>query len=114
MERNVHSMVRLDRPIGAETTTTLGDLLTHPGPRPDQVIEHAELHDELAAALNQLTARQREVLMARVGWSGPAESEASIAARFGVTPAQVRSTTQNALARLRELLGDSASLGAAA
>lgn len=114
LERNVKAMVRLDSPVGADGTVTTGDLLTDPGPRPDQVAEEVELREELAAALRQLTPRQREVVMARVGWAGPAESELSIAARFGVTPDQVRHTTHAALGRLRELLGDTLPLGTAA
>lgn len=114
LERNVHSMVRLDSPVSADTATTLADLLTHPGPRPDQLVEESEIHDELTAALQQLTTRQREVLMARVGWGVPEESETAVAARFGVSAAQVRATTQAALTDLRGLLGDSLARGSAA
>lgn len=107
LERNVRFTIRLDRTVGGDdTVTTAGDLLVHPGPGPDQVIGDAELRDELAAALQQLTQRERAVLMARVGWGGPVLSEEDVAAHFGVSAAQVRSTTQSALARLRLLLGD--------
>lgn len=114
LERNVRSTVRLDQPVGHDTATTVGDLLVYAGPAPDQVVEGAELHDELAAALQQLTPRERAVVTSRVGWAGPILSEEDVAARYGVSVAQVRSTTQGALTRLRGLLGDELPLGAAA
>lgn len=106
LDRNVRFTVRLDGPVGDDTGTTLGDILTHPGPSPETVVEETELRNELANALQHLTPREQAVLMARVGWGGPVLSEEELANRFGVTVAQVRSTTQGALARLRALLGD--------
>ena len=106
LERNVRFTLRLDQPIANEASTTMGDQLPSPAPAPDQVVEDAELHDELSAALRQLSPRERAVVMARVGWGGPVLSEEEVAARFGVTPEQVRSTTQGALTRLRGLIGE--------
>lgn len=114
LERNVRAMVRLDKPVAADSAVTVGDLLVHPGPSSDQVVVDGELRAELTAALQGLSWRERAVLMARVGWSGPALGEEEVAARFGVSVAQVRSTTQGALTRLRGMLGDSWSGGAAA
>lgn len=114
LERNVRAMIRLDAPLSEEGATTVGDLLIHPGPAPEQVVEDEELHAQLAAALAQLTTRERNVLTARVGWSGPVMSEDDVAARFGVTPAQVRTTTQAALTRLRSLVEHDLPLGRAA
>jgi RNA polymerase primary sigma factor len=114
LERNVRAMVRLDAPLSVDGAATVGDLLIHPGPAPEQVVEDAELRDQLTAALTQLTARERNVLTARVGWAGPVLSEDDVAARFGVTPAQVRATTESALARLRVLVGQDLPAAAAA
>lgn len=116
LERNVRFAVRLDQPVGHESPTTVGDLLVSAGPAPEQAVVDAELHFELAAALEHLTARERSVVMARVGWAGPIQSEEDVAARFGVTIAQVRSTTHGALTHLRGLLEDrpNPDLGAAA
>lgn len=114
LDRNVRAMVRLDRPVGHDTASTVGDLLVHSGPAPEELVGDAELHDELSAALQQLSARERAVVACRVGWSGPVLSEEEVATRFGVSVAQVRSTTQSALTHLRGLLGDGLTLGAAA
>ena len=115
LERNVRSMVRLDAPINdTARSATVGDLLPATGPAPEEVVEDDERHAELAAALQQLSPRERAVLTARVGWSGPVESEDDVAARFGVTASQVRATTMAGLARMRTLLGPSLSFEAAA
>jgi len=115
LERNVRSMIRLDAPVDdTARSTTLGDFLLADGPTPEEIVEDGERHAELAAALQELSPRERAVLTARVGWSGPVESEDAVAARFGVTPAQVRATTVAGLARMRALLGPAASLEAAA
>lgn len=114
LDRNVRFTVRLDRPVGDDTGTTLGDILTHQGPSPEEVVEDAELRDELTTALQQLTPREQAVLMGRVGWGGPVLSEEDVADHFGVSVAQVRSTTQGALARLRALLGDALATESAA
>ncbi|MDN5798166.1 MAG: sigma-70 family RNA polymerase sigma factor [Intrasporangium sp.] len=114
LDRNVRAMVRLDRPVGHDTASTVGDLLIHSGRAPDELVGDAELHDELAAALQQLSPRERSVVACRVGWSGPVLSEEEVATRYGVSVAQVRTTTQGALMRLRGLLGDGLTLGAAA
>jgi len=114
LERNVRTMIRLDAPLSEEGTSTVGDLLIHSGPAPEQVVEDEELHTQLATALAQLTPRERNVLTARVGWSGPVMSEDDVAARFGVHSAQVRATTQAALTRLRGLVGPDLPVGAAA
>lgn len=114
LERNVRFPVRLDQPVGHDTSTTVGDLLVHAGPAVDQIVEGGELHAQLAAALQQLTPREQVVVMSRVGWGGPILSEEDVAARFGVSVAQVRSTTHRAMARLRQLLEDGHGLEAAA
>ncbi len=115
LERNVRSMIRLDAPVeDTARSSTLGDLLPATGPAPEEIVEDGERHAELAAALQELSPRERAVLTARVGWSGPVESEDDVAARFGVTPAQVRATTMAGLARMRDLLAASGSFEAAA
>jgi len=115
LERNVRSPIRLDAPVNdTPRSAPLGELLPTAGQAPEEIVEDRERHAELAAALQELSPRERAVLTARVGWAGPAESEEDIAARFGVTPAQVRATTMAGLARMRVLLGTAVSFEAAA
>lgn len=57
--------------------------------------------DELAAALRQLAPRQRTAVVLRYGLD---LSEADVAARMGVTPGTVKSSTSRALAALRALV----------
>lgn len=106
LERNVRFTLRLDEPAGQDSYATVGDLLPSRIPAPEQLAIDAELHEELASALMQLTARERAVVMSRVGWAGPIHSEEDVAARYGVTVAQVRATTHRALTRLRVMLED--------
>lgn len=57
--------------------------------------------DELAAALRQLAPRQRTAVVLRYGLD---LSEADVAARMGVSPGTVKSSTSRALTALRGLV----------
>ena len=57
--------------------------------------------DELAAALRKLAPRQRTAVVLRYGLD---LSEAEVAARMGVTPGTVKSSTSRALTTLRGLV----------
>jgi RNA polymerase sigma-70 factor (sigma-E family) len=78
-------------------------VVPHQGPSagPDDAAVLAEEHRAVIQALQQLTARQREVLVLRY-WSQLSEHE--IAATLGISPGTVKSTASRALDALERIL----------
>jgi RNA polymerase sigma factor (sigma-70 family) len=70
-------------------------------PGPDDAAVLAEEHREVIEALQQLTTRQREVLVLRY-WSDMAEHD--IAMTLGISPGTVKSTASRALDALEKIL----------
>lgn len=93
----------LDAPVGEEGgSATLGDLL--PGAADTTAydrVEHAELQQALAAALNTLSEREKEILLLRHGFDGgEAWTYGKIAERHNVTSERIRQIEKSALAKL--------------
>jgi RNA polymerase sigma factor (sigma-70 family) len=81
---------------------TLGDLLEDPlsAAAYEDVIDSVAA-DQLRALLSRLTDRERDVLNARFGFEGEAETLAQVGERLGVSAERVRQIEERALAKLR-------------
>ena len=94
----------LDKPIGEDGESTIGDLL--PDPASDQVVEEAvssAIRDQIRKSLDALTERERGVLMLRFGLNGQQpQTLAEIADHYGISRERVRQIEKEALAKLRK------------
>jgi RNA polymerase primary sigma factor len=94
----------LDKPIGEDGESTIGDLL--PDPASDQVVEEAvssAIRDQIRKSLDALTDRERGVLMLRFGLGGQQpQTLAEIADHYGISRERVRQIEKEALAKLRK------------
>jgi RNA polymerase sigma factor (sigma-70 family) len=93
----------LDRAIGEDGETTLGDLVRdEDAPDPETVAATELARQEVAAALDQLHERERGVLELRYGLSGdePRTLE-EIGDLYGVTRERIRQIEKKTLAKLR-------------
>ncbi|HEV2473603.1 MAG TPA: sigma-70 family RNA polymerase sigma factor [Chthonomonadales bacterium] len=94
----------LDMPIGEEGESRLADLI--PGPddhNPASSVTHTALRDEIMIALDELTPRERDVILLRYGLSGdePRTLE-EVGQALEVTRERVRQIEATALIKLRK------------
>jgi RNA polymerase primary sigma factor len=95
----------LERPVGEEGETELGDLLASGGTPPDEEVEIALRTDAIRHAVEALPTLEREVVRLRFGIDGEraeASSVAAVARRLNLPPATVRQVESRALVRLGE------------
>lgn len=94
----------LDKPIGEDGESTIGDLL--PDPASDQVVEEAiSSHDRdvIHRSLAHLSDRERGVVELRFGLRGQQpQTLAEIADHYGISRERVRQIEKEALAKLRK------------
>jgi RNA polymerase primary sigma factor len=96
------AVTSLDRPIGEESGTTFQDLVAGEEESTEQEVTVSLAQEALHEALDDLPAREREVLKLRYGLNGdrdPASLE-EIGRRLGVTRERVRQIEAEALERL--------------
>jgi len=96
------AVTSLDRPIGEESGTTFQDLVAGEEESTEQEVTVSLAQEALHDALDDLPAREREVLKLRYGLNGdrdPASLE-EIGRRLGVTRERVRQIEADALERL--------------
>jgi RNA polymerase primary sigma factor len=95
------TVTSLDRPVGDDRETALGDLLPSDRPPPEDEVEVSLAHGIVRRAIAELPGREREVLVMRFGLAG-AEPEPlrEIGRRLGITQERVRQIESRALARL--------------
>jgi RNA polymerase sigma factor (sigma-70 family) len=109
VDRSSANPVSLDAPVGQDSTLAefVRDRVT---PSPEETILRGDLCRRLDAALEDLPAREREVLRLRFGLDGEAALTLEEAgARFGVTRERARQLEVQALRRLgRSLAGEPA------
>ncbi|CAN5700722.1 RNA polymerase sigma factor RpoD [soil metagenome] len=94
----------LDKPIGEDGESTIGDLL--PDPASDQVVEEAvssAIRDQIRRSLECLTDREKGVVVLRFGLGGQQpQTLAEIAEHYGISRERVRQIEKEALAKLRK------------
>jgi RNA polymerase primary sigma factor len=108
------TITSLDRPVGEEGESSLGELLPSDEPSPADEVSVSLRRQTLERALDRLSDREREVVALRFGLGGedPAPLRET-GRRLGLSPERVRQIEARALehlARTRELEG----MGAAA
>jgi RNA polymerase primary sigma factor len=92
----------LERPVGSEDATELGQLLPAPGPTPDEEVEVTLRQDLVRRTIAELPPQQRRVIELRFGLDGHAEplGLAQVGRELGVSASRVRQIEQDALQRL--------------
>jgi RNA polymerase primary sigma factor len=92
----------LERPVGEEGETELGDLLPGEEPAPVEEVELALTHETVRAVVRELPERERTVIQMRFGLNGDRDpvSIRETARRLEMRPAEIRRVEQNALEEL--------------
>ena len=96
------AVTSLDRPVGDDGETELGDLLPSEQAEPSDELVEGERLRTLAGALDELPDNERRVIELRFGLEdGEPRTVAAIARELGVTKEQTNRLEAAALARLR-------------
>ena len=99
----MRTITSLERPIGAEGDTALGDLLASDEIEPHEEVEIGLRDETVRAALDQLPDQEREVIGLRFGLGGNDPTPLREAGRrLGLSPERVRRIEHKALERLAE------------
>ncbi|MBA3264183.1 MAG: sigma-70 family RNA polymerase sigma factor [Thermoleophilaceae bacterium] len=99
----MRTITSLERPVGAEGETELGDLLASDEIEPHEEVEIGLRDETVRAALDQLPDQEREVIGLRYGLSGDEPTPLREAGRrLGLSPERVRRIEHKALERLAE------------
>jgi RNA polymerase primary sigma factor len=97
------TITSLERPVGDEGETELGDLLAADQPPPEEEVEVALTTAGLRAAVEELPERERDVLKLRFGINGDDPTPLREAGRrLGMSAEAVRKVERDALRRLAE------------
>jgi RNA polymerase primary sigma factor len=95
------TVTSLDRPVGDEQETVLGDLLPSGRREPDEDVELSLRESVLREAVEHLPEREREVVILRYGLNGgDPRPLREIGRRLGITQERVRQIESRALDRL--------------
>ena len=110
----MRTITSLERPVGAEGDTELGDLLASDEIEPHEEVEIGMRDQTVRAALEQLPEQEREVIALRFGVDGGEPTPLREAGRrLGLSPERVRRIEHKALERLAEFREVAALSGAA-
>jgi RNA polymerase primary sigma factor len=92
----------LERPLGTEGDTELGELLPGREPSPEEEVEVSLRDQAVRAVVSTLPAREQDVIRLRYGLNGDRDpvSIREAARRLDMRPAQVQSIERRALAEL--------------
>lgn len=103
--RQARDTLSLERPVGDEKDTTLGELLPDAGAdAPIELASDTALSDQLGRLLGRLSEREAEVLRLRFGLlDGEQHTLEAIGRRFGITREAVRQAETRALRKLQYL-----------
>ena len=105
----IRTITSLDRPVGEEGDTALGDLLPSEDPEPSEEVDVSLRQEALHSALEHLPERERNVVKLRYGINGDDPTPLrETGRRLGLSPERVRQIEGEALKRLamtRELEG---------
>jgi RNA polymerase primary sigma factor len=103
------TITSLDRPVGEEGESALGDLLPSGEPEPEDEVNVMLRQQTLRQALERLPDRERDVVKMRYGINGDDPTPLrETGRRLGISPERVRQIESRALehlARTRELQG---------
>jgi RNA polymerase primary sigma factor len=109
VQEAARAITSLDRPVGEEGETALGDLLPSDQPEPEEEVHVSLREDALRRALLELPEREREVVKLRYGINGDNPTPLrETGRRLGISPERVRQLENVALKRLattREMEG---------
>jgi RNA polymerase primary sigma factor len=96
--------VSLDTPLGEDGETVLGDLvLDDSAPSASDVVEHQDVSNGIARALETLPAREERILRLRFGIEdGRPRTLDEVGRELGLTRERIRQLEKHALATLRE------------
>jgi RNA polymerase primary sigma factor len=96
------AVTSIDKPVGAEGATTLGELVAGDSPPPEEELTISLRHDTVRRAVAKLPDRQQEILKLRFGLNGDPDPQSleQIGKRLGLTRERVRQIETEALARL--------------
>jgi RNA polymerase primary sigma factor len=96
------AVTSLDRPVGEEGETSLGELVPGDEPSPEEKLTVSLEQDTLRRAIRQLPDREREVVKLRYGLNGDSSPKSleEIGRQLGLTRERVRQVEATALARL--------------
>jgi RNA polymerase primary sigma factor len=99
----MRTITSLERPVGEEGETELGDLLPSDEPEPHHEVEIGLRDQAVRAALDQLPDQERQVIKLRYGINGNDPTPLREAGRqLGLSPERVRRIEHKALERLAE------------
>jgi len=105
-----HPCVALDAPPAAGDSPLCETLADTAASGPHTQAEQADLRRQVARSLEELTEKQREVVLQRYGLDGsPARTLAEIARHTGITHQQVSMRERRALRRLEGILASAVS-----
>jgi RNA polymerase primary sigma factor len=99
----MRTITSLERPVGEEGDTELGDLLPSEERQPHEEVEIGLRDQAVRAALDQLPDQERRVIKLRYGINGDEPTPLREAGRLlGISPERVRRIEHKALERLAE------------
>jgi RNA polymerase primary sigma factor len=99
----MRTITSLERPVGEEGDTELGDLLASEERQPHEEVEIGLRDQTVRAALDQLPEQERRVIQLRYGINGDTPTPLREAGRLlGLSPERVRRIEHKALERLAE------------
>jgi RNA polymerase primary sigma factor len=99
----MRTITSLERPVGEEGDTELGDLLPSEEKEPSEEVEIGLRQEAVHAALNRLPDQERKVIKLRYGINGHDPTPLREAGRLlGLSPERVRRIEHKALERLAE------------
>jgi DNA-directed RNA polymerase sigma subunit (sigma70/sigma32) len=87
--RAVPRATSLDAPLGDEDDAVVGDLVAGDGPLPEEIVEESLRSESLAAALEALPERHRDVIVLRYGLDGDPRTLEEIGRELGITRERV-------------------------
>jgi RNA polymerase primary sigma factor len=94
----------LERPVGEEDASELGQLLPAAGPSPDEEVDISLRQDVVRRTLSELPPQLRRVIQLRFGLDGDEEplGLAQVGREIGISASRVRQLEQDALQRLAQ------------